>query len=105
MKDFDYSSLMDSKVVVITGASSGIGAALAPLVAARGASVALVARRDTPLRDVAARCGTRALAIVADMTDRAQVRRASDETLARFGRIDVWINNAGRGITRQPTEL
>lgn len=96
---------MDSKVVVITGASSGIGAALAERLAARGAAVALVARREPELRAVAARCGPHALAIVADMTRREEVRRAVDETIARFGRVDVWINNAGQGITRAPTEL
>ena len=105
MKDFNYSSLMQNKVVVITGASSGIGAALADLVASRGASVALVARREEALRQVAARCGERALPIVADVTERAQIRRVVDETVRRFGRIDVWVNNAGRGITRPPSEL
>jgi NADP-dependent 3-hydroxy acid dehydrogenase YdfG len=104
-EDFDYSSLMDSKVVAITGASSGIGAALAALVASRDLSVALVARREAALREVAARCGTRVLVVVADVTRRDEVRRAIDETIARFGRIDVWVNNAGQGITRLPTQL
>jgi NADP-dependent 3-hydroxy acid dehydrogenase YdfG len=105
MKAFNYSSLMQNKVVAITGASSGIGAALAELVASRGASVALIARRGDLLNAVAARCGGRALPIVADVTERAQVKRAVDATLDRFGRIDVWVNNAGRGITRLPSEL
>lgn len=96
---------MENKVVAITGASSGIGAALAELVAKQGASVALIARREDALRAVAARCGARALPIVADVTDRAEVKRALDETLRRFGRLDVWVNNAGRGITRPPSEL
>ncbi len=96
---------MQNKVVVVTGASSGIGAALADLIASRGASVALVARREEALRQVAARCGERALPIVADVTERAQIRRVVDETVRRFGRIDVWVNNAGRGITRPPSEL
>src|SRR5262249_28592584 len=71
----------------------------------RGTAVALVARREPELRAVAARSGPHALAIVADVTRRDEVRRAVDETLARFGRIDVWVNNAGQGITRPPTEL
>jgi NAD(P)-dependent dehydrogenase (short-subunit alcohol dehydrogenase family) len=96
---------MDEKVVVITGASSGIGAALAVLVASRGAAVALAARREPELRAVATRCGPRSLVIVADVTRRDEVRRVVDETLARFGRIDVWVNNAGQGITCPPTEL
>ena len=93
------------KVVVITGASSGIGAATAELLAARGASIVLVARRADALDAVAARCGPRALAVVADVTRREDVRRAVDEAMRRFGRIDVWINNAGQGITRPPSEL
>src|SRR5262249_29222820 len=71
----------------------------------RGTAVALVARREPELRAVAARSGPHALAIVADVTRRDEVRRTVDETLARFGRIDVWVNNAGQGITRPPTEL
>ena len=96
---------MTDKVVVITGASSGIGAALAELLASRGASVALVARRADALKTVAERCGSRALSIVADVTRRDEVQRAVRETLARFGRIDVWVNNAGQGITRMPSQL
>lgn len=96
---------MSEPVVVITGASSGIGAALAESLAARGASLALVARRADALRSVAARCGERALTIVADVTDRSAVRRVVHETLDRFGRIDVWVNNVGQGITREPSLL
>jgi NADP-dependent 3-hydroxy acid dehydrogenase YdfG len=93
------------KVVAITGASAGIGAATAELLAARGNSVVLVARRAETLNAVAARCGTNALTVVADVTIRDHVRRALQEALQRFDHIDVWINNAGRGITRQPSEL
>ncbi len=93
------------KVVVITGASGGIGAATAELLAGRGARVALVARRQDALKAVAKRCGPHALAIVADAMRREDVRRAVAEALARFGHIDVWINNVGRGISRLPSEL
>ncbi len=96
---------MQDKIVVITGASGGIGAALAETVAARGASVALLARRADALRAVADRCAGRALPLVADVTKRADVGRAVDETIARFGHIDVWVNNAGQGISRVPSEL
>jgi NAD(P)-dependent dehydrogenase (short-subunit alcohol dehydrogenase family) len=93
------------KVVVITGASGGIGAATAGLLADLGARVAVVARGEEALGAVAKRCGPNALAIVADATRRDDVRRAVEEVLARFGRIDVWINNVGRGISRLPSEL
>jgi NADP-dependent 3-hydroxy acid dehydrogenase YdfG len=93
------------KVVVITGASSGIGAALAELLAGRGARLALVARREKELRDVAGRCGADALPIVADVTRRAEVTRVVATAIQRFGRIDVWVNNAGRAISRMPTQL
>jgi NADP-dependent 3-hydroxy acid dehydrogenase YdfG len=93
------------KVVVITGASAGIGAALAEALAASGASVALVARRRDVLGEVADRCGERALAIVADVTKRAEVQRVVRESIDRFGRIDVWVNNVGQGITRLPSQL
>jgi NADP-dependent 3-hydroxy acid dehydrogenase YdfG len=93
------------KVVVITGASSGIGAALAETLAAEGAAVVLVARRADALRAVAGRCGDRALTIVADMTRRDDVQRVVREALGRFGQIDVWVNNVGQGITRPPSQL
>jgi NADP-dependent 3-hydroxy acid dehydrogenase YdfG len=96
---------MQDKVVVITGASSGIGAALAELLGGKGARVALVARRERELAAVAIRSGTEALPIVADVTRREDVARVLETTLARFGHIDVWVNNAGRGITRVVSEL
>jgi NADP-dependent 3-hydroxy acid dehydrogenase YdfG len=96
---------VSEKVVVITGASSGIGAALAELLGARGASVGLVARRADALRAVAERSGPGAHAIVADMTHREEARRVVAEALERFGRVDVWVNNVGRGITRPPSQL
>ena len=94
-----------SQVIVITGASSGIGAALAELLARRGDAVVLVARREDELHRVAAACGAQALPVVADVTIREDVRRAVRAAIERFGHIDVWVNNAGRGITRMPTEL
>ena len=101
----DDRTRLEHMVVVITGASSGIGASLAELIASRGASVALTARREPLLRSVAKRCGERSTAIVADVTDRGDVRRVVDTAIERFGRIDVWVNNAGQGITRNPTQL
>jgi NADP-dependent 3-hydroxy acid dehydrogenase YdfG len=94
-----------NKVVVITGASSGIGAALAQALAARGTAVVLVARRVDILRAVADRCGDRALMVVADMTRRDDVQRVVREAIGRFAQIDVWVNNVGQGITRPPSQL
>jgi len=94
-----------TKVVVITGASGGIGAAAAELLAKKGMSLALVARRADALREVTARCGRNAFPIVGDVAKRADVRRVVAEAIERFGRIDVWINNVGRGISRAPSQL
>ena len=91
--------------VVITGASSGSGAELALQLATRDARVAVVARREDALRDVTKRCGSEALPIVADVTRRDEVQRVVREAIARFGHVDVWVNNVGRGITRMPSEL
>src|SRR5205823_2509235 len=97
-------SHVTDKVVVITGASSGIGAALAELVGKKGARPVLAARREGELREAAARSGPHALAVVADVTRPAEVRAVLDAALARFAHIDAWVNNAGRGITRAASE-
>lgn len=96
---------MSEQVVVITGASSGIGAAIAELLSSQGTSVVLVARRTEALEAVAGRCGGQAHPIVADVTKRDDVRRVVGEALAAHGHVDVWINNVGRGISRPPSEL
>jgi NAD(P)-dependent dehydrogenase (short-subunit alcohol dehydrogenase family) len=87
------------KVVVVTGASAGIGAALARELARRGARLVLVARRREQLDEVA-RGLPAAEVVVGDVTRREDHARALDAAVARFGRVDVWVNNAGRGITR-----
>ncbi len=96
---------MADRVVVITGASGGIGAAVAGVLSTRGDSVVLVARRMDALRVAAERCGANVLPIVADVTHRGEVKRAVDETLTHFGRIDVWVNNVGQGISLMPSQL
>ena len=73
--------------------------------AGRGASVVLVARRAEALAEIAAQCGPDAITIAADMTDRGAVRDTVARTIERFGRIDVWVNNVGQGITRVPSKL
>ena len=87
-----------NKVVLITGASSGIGAALARVFAAEGARVALAARSGEKLQALAASFGPNALALPTDVTDSAQVRRMVQATVERFGRLDILINNAGVGM-------
>ncbi len=96
---------MDEKVVVITGASSGIGEATAELLARSGMSVLLVARRSEALEAVAARCQGRAVPVAADVSQRPEVGRVLEAALSRFGHVDVWINNVGQGISRLPSEL
>jgi short-subunit dehydrogenase len=87
-----------SRVIVITGASEGIGALLAKRQGAKGDSIVLGARHEDKLKQVAAESGKSALAVVTDVTKRADIERLRDAALERFGHIDVWVNNAGRGI-------
>jgi short-subunit dehydrogenase len=93
------------KVVVVTGASAGIGAELAKQLAAKGAKVVLAARRKDELEAVAKTLGEHAFAVVADVTKRSDVAHLAKAALERFGRIDVWVNNAGRGISRSVSDL
>jgi short-subunit dehydrogenase len=93
------------KHIVITGASGGIGAALAVHVARQGHRVTLAARREAELRDVAARAGNDAVVVPTDVTRRSDVERLRDRAIAAMGHVDVWVNNAGRGITRPVLEL
>ena len=96
---------MNRRVVVITGASTGIGAALARHLAAEETDLVLVARRREALETVAKECGGTPLVVTADTTKREDVRRVVQESLRRFGRIDVWVNNVGQGITCMPSQL
>ena len=93
------------KVSVITGASSGIGEKLAEVAIARGARVVLAARRTEQLVAVASRLGPNALAVTTDVSRRDDNDRLRDRTLERFGQIDVWVANAGRGISRPVSQL
>jgi NADP-dependent 3-hydroxy acid dehydrogenase YdfG len=86
------------KVVVITGASSGLGEATARLLSADGAAVVLGARRAERLESLARELtgrGGNALAVTTDVADREQVHKLVDAAVERFGRVDVMINNAG----------
>ncbi|HEX8493092.1 MAG TPA: SDR family NAD(P)-dependent oxidoreductase [Pyrinomonadaceae bacterium] len=101
---FDWSQ----KVVFITGASSGIGRALAIEVGKRGAAVGLLARRADALRELVVeveQAGGRAVALPADVRDAADVRAAADELRARFGHVDVLVANAGIATTGHITDV
>lgn len=87
----------ERKVCIITGASSGIGAATAHLLGAKGASVVLAARRADRLSALASALPD-ALAVPTDVTQPDQVRHLVARTTERYGRVDVLINNAGQGL-------
>jgi short-subunit dehydrogenase len=89
---------INGKVVVITGASSGIGKASALALADQGAHLVLAARRDKELEDTAEACRAKsaeAVAVPTDVAEEAQVQALARRAIATFSRIDVWFNNAG----------
>lgn len=92
---------ISEQVMVITGASSGIGLATALLAAERGAAVVLTARSGDTLANVAKQvraAGGRAIHVVADVAEREQLQAVADEAIGTFGRIDTWVNDAGVSI-------
>ena len=97
-------SILNGRVVIVTGASSGIGAACAASFVEKGARVVLAARRLDKLASLVAQfeaAGGQAVAVTADVTDEDDVARLFAQALERFGTVDVLINNAGiSGATR-----
>jgi short-subunit dehydrogenase len=92
---------LSKQVVVITGASSGIGLVTARMAAERGAKLVVAARAEEALRRLVAEitaAGGEAVHVVADVGRQEDVRRVAETALERFGRIDTWINNAGVSI-------
>jgi NADP-dependent 3-hydroxy acid dehydrogenase YdfG len=96
--DLGVKPVLDGTVALVTGASSGIGAATASSLAAQGAAVALAARRADRLEGVAAGIrdqGGTALVLECDITDEQQAADAVERTVADLGRLDTLVNNAG----------
>lgn len=92
---------INQQVMIITGASSGIGLATAKLAAERGAKLTLIARSPEALKRLVAQIassGGEAIQVVADVADREKMRAAAHDAIDHFGRIDTWINNAGVSI-------
>jgi 3-oxoacyl-[acyl-carrier protein] reductase len=99
---------LTGRVALVTGASSGLGARFAEVLAANGAAVGLVARRLDRLGEVAARikaAGGRSVAVAADVTDRAAMSRAFDAVEAEFGTVTILINNAGIAYAGRAVDL
>ena len=95
---------MSGRVAVITGASRGLGRAMAIELGAAGAKVALVGRDRAKLDETAALAGAGAAVFIADVTDEAQVRALEQGVREKFGHVDILINNAGMNIRKPLVE-
>lgn len=99
---------LDGKVAIVTGATRGIGYALATALARAGADVAVVARSAGDCARVAGELaghGVRTLAAPADLSDMAAIEGMVAATVAAFGRVDVLVNNAGNAVTRRAEDI
>jgi NAD(P)-dependent dehydrogenase (short-subunit alcohol dehydrogenase family) len=106
-KLFDMGERLKDKIGIVTGAGSGIGRACAIALANEGARIALVGRRKDPIERVAREIGERAFAISADVSKAGEISRLLEETVRRFGGLNVLVNNAGVlhvGTAEQITE-
>jgi short-subunit dehydrogenase len=92
---------LETQVIVVTGASSGIGAATAKLAASKGASVVLAARNEAALSHLCSAissAGGKCVYVVADVARGEDLEKIRDQAISSFGRVDTWINNAGTGL-------
>ena len=100
---------MQDKVVVVIGATGGIGAALTRQLATSGASLVLAARNSDRLETLASQLsitrGTKILKVSVDITDRQQVEHLMKKTVAQFGQIDILVNTAGAGVLKQYNKI
>lgn len=98
----------DGLTVVVTGASSGFGKGIVEQLAAEGANVVLAARRTELIDKLARECGPNAIAVTTDISKEEDMARLYETAVSKFGKIDVWINNAALGImgsfTKVPTK-
>ncbi len=103
------SSSLSQAVVLVTGATGGIGSALVPLLAQAGAHLVLAARREDPLHTLAEKAvslgAASGVGIPADVTDYAQVEALVAQTLQKHGRLDVLINLSGAGILKPAPQI
>jgi NAD(P)-dependent dehydrogenase (short-subunit alcohol dehydrogenase family) len=100
---------LDGQVAVVTGAGRGIGEGIARVLASAGATVICAARRTHEIEAVAKSiCAEngRAIAVTTDVTDEAALEHVADAAISKFGRLDIWVNNAGGSPLQMPlTEL
>ncbi len=93
---------LKGKVVVITGASRGLGAELAKALAKQGAKLVISARKQVELKQIASE--TNAVPVYCDVSDEKTVEQLAETAISKFNRIDIWINNVGIWIAHAPIE-
>lgn len=96
---------LTGKVAIVTGSTKGIGRAIAERLYEAGASVVVSARSGADVESTARQLGPRALGVVCDVGDPGACQRLVDETVRRFGRLDVLVNNAGFGVFKSISDL
>lgn len=95
----------DGLTVVVTGASSGFGKGIVKQLSAEGANVVLAARRTALIEELALECGPNAVAVTTDISKEEDIAALYETAISRFGKIDVWINNAALGIIGSFTKV